>query len=639
MAQILNISNLIEKSPITRLSKDYENRLINKIKDNFNEKEQQIFVTSFYCFLNYDTKKDFVVDFDSAWKWTGFSRKSDAKRVLEKHFIIDIDYQVKSFAAENSAKVGNNTFPVTSGKVENNFVKPAAETCAAGHKDDNTVFDNFDNKYTENDGSKAAPPTSGTAFEKRNLGGSGLNKENILLTVNTFKKFCLKAGTKKADEIHDYYIKLEELLHETVNEETNELKLQLTKAEHNLKNEVVQRQILKAKYERFLDRRIDIDKFEKRSCVYIIGCHETPDRFKIGYTGDLNKRFSDYHTEMTYNPVVYYKKYVEEAKFIESVIHHVLRKFRIYNNKEWFKTDDKQIFIDALENIVSFFEIEDKKHENVIDIKIAFDKNEYTNEHLMIKTDDILSNSETDNEILSEKENTEDILSDEPLEEKTESDNEILSEKENTEDILSDEPLEEKTESVNTKVCSKCKSNLPFDNFAKNPKKKNGMDGYCKKCNNERYKQNKNKKKIELSEKKCTKCDTIKDISEFYSRVGSIDGKTSECKDCCMDMYRNRAENREYTEAPDIKECLQCKKVLEIYNFGNKNDSPDGKMSYCKMCCSENAKNNRLIPKECLSKTKKCNKCNIEKDIENFWNSKSNKDGKDNKCRDCHKNK
>jgi hypothetical protein len=570
MAQILNISNLIEKSPITRLSKDYENRLINKIKDNFNEKEQQIFVTSFYCFLNYDTKKDFVVDFDSAWKWAGFSRKDHAKTVLNKHFTIDIDYQVKSFAPEVAVAKKDN---------------------------DITVFNNFKTDDTKEQ------------FDKDNRGGS--NKENILLTVNTFKKFCLKAGTKKADEIHDYYIKLEELLHETVNEETNELKLQLTKAEHNLKNEVVQRQILKAKYERFLDRRIDIDKFEKRSCVYIIGCHETPDRFKIGYTGDLNKRFSDYHTEMTYNPVVYYKKYVEEAKFIESVIHHVLRKFRIYN-KEWFKTDDKQIFIDALENIVSFFEIEDKKHENVIDIKIAFDKNEYTNEHLMIKTDVILSNSETDNEILSEKENTE--------------------------DILSDEPLEEKTEPVNTKVCSKCKSNLPFDNFAKNPKKGDGMDGYCKKCNNERYKQNKNKKKIELSEKKCTKCDTIKDISEFYGRVGSIDGKTSECKDCCMDVYRNRAENREYTEAPDIKECLRCKKVLEIYNFGNKNDSPDGKMSYCKMCCSENAKNNRLIPKECLSKTKKCNKCEIEKDIESFWNSKSNKDGKDNKCRDCHKN-
>ena len=62
----------------------------------------------------------------------------------------------------------------------------------------------------------------------------GQNKETILLTVNTFKKLCLKAGTKKADEIHDYYIKLEELLHETVNEESNELRLQLEQKDDEL---------------------------------------------------------------------------------------------------------------------------------------------------------------------------------------------------------------------------------------------------------------------------------------------------------------------------------------------------------------------------------------------------------------------
>ena len=50
--------------------------------------------------------------------------------------------------------------------------------------------------------------------------------------MNTFKKFCIKAGTKKADEIHDYYIKLEELLQQTINEETNELRLQLQNKEN-----------------------------------------------------------------------------------------------------------------------------------------------------------------------------------------------------------------------------------------------------------------------------------------------------------------------------------------------------------------------------------------------------------------------
>ena len=51
------------------------------------------------------------------------------------------------------------------------------------------------------------------------------------LNITTFKKFCLKAGTKKADEIHDYFIKLEESLHEILEEETIELKTQLLQIE------------------------------------------------------------------------------------------------------------------------------------------------------------------------------------------------------------------------------------------------------------------------------------------------------------------------------------------------------------------------------------------------------------------------
>jgi hypothetical protein len=38
------------------------------------------------------------------------------------------------------------------------------------------------------------------------------NKEIIMLTIKAFKSFCLKAGTKKADEVHDYFIKLEEIV-------------------------------------------------------------------------------------------------------------------------------------------------------------------------------------------------------------------------------------------------------------------------------------------------------------------------------------------------------------------------------------------------------------------------------------------
>jgi len=172
MKEELNIVDLIENNPVTRLTGQYQNKMIEKIKENFNNMEQQIFVASFYSFLNYDSKKDFVIDLDKVWKWLGFQSKYNAKRLLEGVFKKDIDY-IKSLSQD-------------------------AKQCS----------------HTK----------------------GGQNREIFLLNIETFKKFCLKAGTKKADEIHDYYIRLEETLHQVIHEESNELKIQLEKTSLDLKN-------------------------------------------------------------------------------------------------------------------------------------------------------------------------------------------------------------------------------------------------------------------------------------------------------------------------------------------------------------------------------------------------------------------
>ena len=139
--KILDIVQIIEKNTISRLSSDYQNKLLNKIKDKFSNKEQQLFVGSFYCYLNYNSKNDFIIDLNDIWKWIGFSRKDHAKVALKKNFIENFDYKI---------------------------LLP---------------------QLREQD--------------KNEHGGN--NKEQILMNIYTFKKFCLKAGTKKADEIHDYY--------------------------------------------------------------------------------------------------------------------------------------------------------------------------------------------------------------------------------------------------------------------------------------------------------------------------------------------------------------------------------------------------------------------------------------------------
>ena len=43
---------------------------------------------------------------------------------------------------------------------------------------------------------------------------------------------CIKAATKKANEIHEYFIKLEDMLHEIVQEESDELKQQLEQTKY-----------------------------------------------------------------------------------------------------------------------------------------------------------------------------------------------------------------------------------------------------------------------------------------------------------------------------------------------------------------------------------------------------------------------
>ena len=167
----IDIVNLIESNPITKLTGNYQSKLVEKVKNTFTNYEQQLFLSSFYCYLKYDSKNDFVIDLDNVWQWLGFCQKVNAKRVLEKNFTINKDYKLLLCQL---AKQPNQT--------------------KGGH-----------------------------------------NKEIFMLNIETFKKYCLKSDTKKADEIHDYFIKLENIMFEVTKEECEELKQQLNQIE-DIKN-------------------------------------------------------------------------------------------------------------------------------------------------------------------------------------------------------------------------------------------------------------------------------------------------------------------------------------------------------------------------------------------------------------------
>jgi phage anti-repressor protein len=205
--QELNIIELIEKNPITRLSHTYNSKFLNKIKEKFTGFEQQLFISSFYCYLNYDKNIDFVVNLDDIWKWLGFSQKINAKILLEKYFKLDVEYK-------------NIAFVITK-----------------------------------------------ASSEKEKHGGQ--NKQTIMLTIKCFKSLCLKAQTKKASEIHEYYIKLEETLHEIVEEETNELKLQLEQKDNIILEIKQEKIVLKKENQKALEQAIIIQFPLNTECIYL----------------------------------------------------------------------------------------------------------------------------------------------------------------------------------------------------------------------------------------------------------------------------------------------------------------------------------------------------------------------------------
>lgn len=261
MAETLDIVNLIEKNPITSLSKDYQNKFLQKIKDKFTETQQQLFITSFYCYLNNNSKNDFNIELDKIWKWLGFSRKDPAKLVLDKNFVKDIDYKIVLHQPMENLK-------------------------------------------------------------------GGRPKEKILMNLHTFKKLCLKAGTKKADEIHEYYLMLEELLHETINEETDELRKQLI-----IKDKIIEKTEKNKKLER---HQLLLDKFNLKRVVYIAELQENR-LIKIGSTKDIITRNKE--LRRTYNELKIIFLDVFDSDYFREVEENILNDpiFRVNAFKETYE--------------------------------------------------------------------------------------------------------------------------------------------------------------------------------------------------------------------------------------------------------------------------------------------------------------
>ena len=243
--------------------------LANIFKDNFTTDEQQLFIQNFKMYLEYgEDDKTFPVDFDIVWKWCGFTRKSDAKQLLLKFF-----------------------------KETHNFI---IKDCCGDHRSNLLVSEQSEDKR-ENNG--------------------GHNKVTIMLNVSTFKKFCLKASTKKADEIHDYYIKMEKMINKYFKDNfINTQKMLNEKDKKYLELE------LKSSNDKELARHNALIKaYNKKCVVYLLKMKSYEDGsflLKIGRSDNLQDRISKLKHEFALDIIVLDVFECELNKQFEHALHH-----------------------------------------------------------------------------------------------------------------------------------------------------------------------------------------------------------------------------------------------------------------------------------------------------------------------------
>ena len=274
MTTTLNIVELIDKNPIAKLSNSSNNNLINKITENFTETQQQLFIASFYSYLHYDQYNDYVVNLDDVWKWLDFSQKHKAKELLEKVFTLDKDYKKTALPEGKAVFIDEN----------------------------------------------------GNHQTKKINGGQ--NKQTYMLNIRTFKSLCLKAGTKRADEIHEYYIKLEEIIYSVLTDENIELKYQLHNKHVELeeaKSNLIKERINKTKEEAVMREKLLLTEYDHSGpLVYIIKVKTFENGNYIVKIGEsrigIGKRYAEHKTNYEECLLVHCVS-VNRSKEFETFIH------------------------------------------------------------------------------------------------------------------------------------------------------------------------------------------------------------------------------------------------------------------------------------------------------------------------------
>ena len=141
----VNFNELVNNANTT-LSLELKTKMIELMNEKFTTDQQKWYIAMLYMYIHFHPTKDFAVNLDDTVTVLGFAHKKNAKRTLENNFVEGEDYKILLLPTEQQVKIN---------------------------------------------------------------GGAGLNKEVILMNVDTFKNMCMLVKTDEGCmQLHTYYQQL-----------------------------------------------------------------------------------------------------------------------------------------------------------------------------------------------------------------------------------------------------------------------------------------------------------------------------------------------------------------------------------------------------------------------------------------------
>lgn len=292
----------------TTLTLNGQSKMIETLTKEFTEEESRWYIANLYIYMNYHPTNDFPINLDTLVKLVGFANKENAKRTLKNNFVVNEDYKILLVPKDEQVKTN---------------------------------------------------------------GGAGLNKERVMLNIDTFKNMCMLVKTEKSKEIRKYYVKLENIYNKVIKEEIENTQKLLEEQKEEIENTQKLLEEQKEKIE-MLESKPETEGFFRESgYIYIIKESAKLGRYKIGKSKSPMERISGLNVSSSETSLLIDKQFETiDMECAEKIIHSILKPYRIKKRNEWFFFKDKIELDNAINTIIKCLEFikQYRKHDNFIDI-------------------------------------------------------------------------------------------------------------------------------------------------------------------------------------------------------------------------------------------------------------------------------